>query len=694
MEGPRWSDDSEDLKPRWENGDDTEKNSEGRHDLRNDSLWNTNHGSFVSPGRYSESELREHWRDWFRTKRDDVQYQRKIMGLWLGYCEDHGTAEMVDILEEMRDSIREAMRRYVQLIQAEVPIAFFRPSWEQAQIMNAWHPSFDPANAPNGYQSVVNLSSNRGGKTTADVVDTQAWLIPNDKDWVMFQPQEDEEGKRHGQDRGTYCVLPRPDWETWRRTGRMVYPWDSAPPKGPCEIWHGVENDSHWNDKVGKEYLKWLPKSEIARRPDGGMGIFKQERRIDFRTGSSVTGKTYNADQQDWAGKAVWRINMDEGFDKRIFDEASLRVQSGGQFHWAYTAAEARNTGQRAKLAWECYKGKHKLIGQAKFFTGFKMSFIPEWIMPADKKADDMERLSREGGMGRVRMGEIPFFESSPLVFNNFDRERNVLPIDGSDVLMAIKGEKVERWKADLGLIQAQRLQALLYRSNVVRGMDEGMAAPTACVWVAILPTGEYVAFRCWEEPGLSVSQRCEKIIDLSGNTRELVKWDEDEHRRTYKEKQTGMKVRRTFADSKMFRRNQEDPQDLWPLTYWRAGLKIERASTVGPAGRCDALNDMLRADPTRQHLIRASDPGSRWYATRDCTKLIERFENYLFEQYATGSRAGEFTGLAERKDDHVPDSAGYIALSKLRWHDVDDNGIQPQTWNRPRDPMTGYQPL
>lgn len=640
--------------------------------------------------RYKKEAILENWRQWFRTKRDDADYQRLLFDELTQQLSKNGTTAEFDQAEEMKDEYVETLRRVSLYAQSECPIAFFKPSWEQAQLLNSWSPQFDPDNAPEGYRTACNFNTNRGGKSTADVIDTLAWLIPNDPDWVMFETHPDVEGIKAGKDRGPYTVFPRPDWEAWRRTGRMTYPWLSAPPKAACEVWHGVENAAHWEDKIGREYQKWLPKSAIAIRSDGGIGIFKQERRLELKGGSSITGKTYNADSQDWAGKAVWRINMDEGFEKRIFDEATMRVQAGGYFHWAYTAAEARNTGQRAKLAHECYKGKHKLVGKTKFFTGFRMDMIPDWIMPADKKADDLARLRNEGEMGRVRMGEIPFFESSPLVFTNFDRERNILPIEGSDALLAIHGKSVDRWVREFGKERSERLQGLFYRANIVRGLDEGMAAPTAAGWVAILPTGEYVAFKNWEKANLSVSQRCEAVIELSGNRRYELRWDEDETRRIYREETVGMKIRKTLADSKMFKRNQEIPSDDWTGVYARAGLKLERAGNIGPAARCDMLNDMMRGDPTRKHLLNASEVGAKFYTTRNCEKLVERFENYLFEQIATGQRAGEFTGDPEKRDDHTIDVFCYVAISKLRWVDFDATA-DTQVQSIRRDPLTGY---
>jgi len=163
------------------------------------------------------------------------------------------------------------------------------------------------------------------------------------------------------------------------------------------------------------------------------------------------------------------------------------------------------------------------------------------------------------------------------------------------------------------------------------------------------------------------------------------------QERRRYRERvePEGMKVRKTFADSKMFKRDQLSPQDSWVDNYTKAGLKIERATNIGPAARCDLGNDLLRGEASRQHLMREGEAGPRAYVTRDCVKLIERFENYLWQQIASGQRAGEFTDRPEAKDDHLLDSGpGYSWCSKLRWLDpapIDDVG-RSRT-----DPLTGY---
>jgi hypothetical protein len=633
---------------------------------------------------YRHRELRADWRRRFRQKRDDLGEQQDIITWFREFARGPGDD---DILEQMQEELASNTERVLRIIQSDCPIGFVRPSWEQAQVLNAWHPD------EGGFNSVVNLTCNRGGKTAVAIFDTELWIVPNDPDWIIFEEFEDVEGRKAGCDRGNYRVRQRPDFDIWKRTGRMVYEQDQ-PPKSQCDIWHGCENEKKWEDPILKEYKKWMPKWAIGKRSDGGSAIYKQERRLETKWGHTITGKTYNSDIQDWAGTEVWRLNMDEGFDPRIFQEAMLRVRGGGYFHWAYTVAEARNTGPRARLAHECYKGKHNLIGKARFFTGFRMSMIPDWIMAPEKKADDMARLAKEGEIGRVRMGEIPFAVSSPVVFANFDRDTNVLPVDGADVLLAIKGTMPQRWITELGETKAGDLYQRLRFANIIRGFDEGLASPSAAVWVALLKGNEMVAFREMEVSGLSVSERCRTVIERSGNKWDLVKLNREEQERSiYREKvmpETGMRVRRTLADSKMFRRDPEKPQDDWTEKYRRAGLQITRANNIGPAQRCDYLNDLLRAEANRMHLIEPSKPGPRFYITRDCQKLIERMENYLWGQILQGPRMGEFTDQPEKKDDHTIDSACYSADNGMRWVDLEALSAPPKV-SLDVDPVTGY---
>src|SRR4030095_7463937 len=162
------------------------------------------------------------------------------------------------ILEELHHAIATLEARAVALGKADCPIAFFQPSWEQAQCMNAWHPEFEPATAPEGFRSVANFSAVRVGKSWGKVADTILWMIPNDRCWPLFEPYIDHLQRE-------VRVLHRPNWDYWWRTGKMVEPDKNDPPKSECDIWQGVVDENHWHHKIEKVYKRLFPDKYVLR---------------------------------------------------------------------------------------------------------------------------------------------------------------------------------------------------------------------------------------------------------------------------------------------------------------------------------------------------------------------------------------------------------------------------------------------
>lgn len=628
----------------------------------------------MKQGSHALTSLEANWRSYFRNHATDIPYQQKVLAEAWEQIEPLTGSELdrwLPLYEEMREEHMECIRRALKIAEAQCPIGYFKPSWEQAQILNSWSPEFEPEKAPQGYRTILDFTSNQRGKTTGMLINLILWLIPNNPDWLMFQWLDDEEGIKHGCDRGKYRVFPRPDFDYWHRTGKLAPPGPGEPPKANAENWIGVEDDNHWKDKTLKEILKWIPRDCIAKRGDGTVAIWAQERRIDLLHGNTLTAKTYNGDPQAWGGKAAWSILMDEGPPKAIFDEAAIRVTTGF-FTWAYTVVEARNIGERSRLAHDVYHNRNNefhIVGQHKVFEKFTMDMIPSWIMDPEKKADNIERLSKAGGMGRVRMGISAFYESSPRVFTLFSPDAHIVPWVGPEVLAAIRGEG------------PTDLVTIFHRANIIRGFDEGTSHPTTCAWVAILRTGEYVCFREFSQSDLSITERCVKIIELSRNVREVSHWHNDEQLRRYVEKvppETGMTIRRTFADSKIFKRDPDSPKDDWVDKYRKQGLRMERAANIGPAARCDATNDMFLVDQTRTHLVTKKAGGHRLYITADCGIMRERLENYLNGQILSGPNKGQYTGKPEAFGDDEIDSLCYACTSGVKWVDIEHQQQAP----------------
>lgn len=577
----------------------------------------------------------------------------------------------VRLAEDMRGVIDLMEKRMLDAGMAENPLAFFKPSWTQAQILNAWHPEFEPEKAPQGYRTVLDVSSVRSGKTTANIVDMLMWMVPNDPQWAMFEPYLDFKG-RHVQ------VFRRPNWDYWQRRGMMTYSRDE-PPKDACENWHGCPDEQHWKEKLDREYRKWFPPNMVAMRgKDRQWNI--TERWFETKWGSRVNGKLYMSDMQAWSGKELFCIILDEGPPRDKLDEAKIRCS---YIRWAFTPREAANIGDRVKVAHDVYRGKYPMPGPMRTFQ-FSWDDVPEHIMPEEKKKMRRNVLRADSEADRVT-SEGGFFFSSPVVFEAFDRKTHILPVTGEAVIRAIRGEMRQDEKEKTPWLEK------FYRANVIRGFDEGTVHPSACAWVAVLRTGERVMFREWSMASHAIAERVRAIVELSGNRLvEAPRYGPEAFTDARREQATGavvkrmrelqetLSIRRTVADSKMWKVDPNHPLEDHTAHYSRAGLKLERATNALPNVRCDQLNGLMKPDRTRAHLSPAQenpdDPhGSLFYITMDCPKMVERFENYLWQQVASGPRVGDFTGKPELRDDDLVDAACYAFCERITWIDMDE---------------------
>jgi hypothetical protein len=559
------------------------------------------------------------------------------------------------ILDEFYWLVSDEEARIRKIAEQDCPIGWFKPSYEQAQMLNFWHPEFDPEH-PTGYGTCLNFGSVRSGKSWAAVISALMWMGPNDKNWVMFEPYIDHRGRK-------VEVLRRFKWDEWKRSGRMIYD-DTEAPKQTCEIWQGCVDEPHWKTKLERYYRQWCPDKWIARKGKD-REWYSSDKWFKTTNGSMLIAKLYNSEMQSWGGQEMFQINLDEAPPADKLDEVVFRTR---YLIWTFTPREAANVGEKVLVAKKAWEGKTKLTGHPDtppFKILPKMEDIPPHLMDPNELRKRIAIADSMGERGKAAKG-MGFFNSSPNVFFNFDREKHVLPFGGQEAL--------KRWPD----------------ACLIRGFDEGTAHPTAVAWMMILRTGEYIIYRDFAESNMSVSERVSKIIELSRNTRTITHEHPDPDRVRYREEMTGENIRRTFADSKIFRRNPETVADDWVDSYRRRGLSMERATNIGPAMRCDAVNDMFLDDLTRQHLISGLTPGHKLYVTNDCTLLIERLENYLQEQLKTG----EFTGNPSKKGDDLVDAFTYAAASKTRWIDMGEvqrNLVAPTYGSGGGNSFTGY---
>lgn len=624
----------------------------------------------------------------FRVKKRSLQTLQADYTQYRSIAEVCGETQDNDNLEWLFYRIKDELRKLEQTFQSDCPIAHIRVGWAQAQIINSWHPDFEPHVAPEGYNSILDVSSVRAGKTWALIINMALWLIPNDPDWPFF---DEHEHPIHGK----YRVLPRFDWDEWQRTGRRVFNKE-LPPKSACEMWLGCVDESHYLQKIDPKLRKLIPAKYVKMREDGQLSWFKSEKSLQTKFGSTLTCKLYNSDMTAWSGTELFFTGFDEGPTEDKVDEAVFRST---YTHIAFTPREAANIGNKTALAKKIAKGEKRLVGKLKVYQ-FKMEDTEDYILGegnaklgAKKKADRLAIAATMGDAGRAAV-EGGFWESSPLVFNNFNPKLSILPVNGDMIVRAVTGENTPEERRKYPWLEK------VYMANLLRGFDEGLAHPTACGWLAMLRTGERILYRDYEASDTSITQRVERIVDLSGNKLEIVNLstllarnhdaarhfalgvqrDETRERMTgqrsnrYREVWVREPIRRTIADSKIFKRDPTHPMDDWTENYRRAGLTLDRARTDGPAARCDFLNGLFRPDHTRMHLNPGQSGedgfGCGLYITNDCVTFRKRIEEYLWEQFKTGPRVGQFTGKPGALEDDLIDAVSYVCNARLTWID------------------------
>jgi hypothetical protein len=618
--------------------------------------------------RYDARAMADYRRDWknaFAAK--DIVVLQNERAWWEGMIVAYpsNAKEDLRILEELDGRIDVLRDRLIQQGERDHPLAFFTPTWEQALMINSWAPGLEDE-APEGYRSCANFGGKRSLKTCGAVINSILWMVPNDPAWRMFSPMKDPYG------RGDYVILRRPMFDQWKRRGRMVYD-DHEPPVQGRSFWHGCSDETAWKTKIEPEYRKRMPLGYIAKRgKDLAWNI--TDRYFETQWGCRLAGMLYKSDIQSWGGQELHLVSFDEGPPRGVIKEVISRTK---YICWAYTPAEEANTVDRIQVAREVYDGDMQLVGKTKVLKSSMMK-VPDEIIPDEEKNLRFETLSKLGAEGRVAI-EGGFFDSSPRVFDLFVRERHVLPIGDELVRRAIAGQLTPDEKRDYPWV-AEKFEG----ANIIRGFDEGIAHPSACVWVALLRSGEMVAFRVWSKTQTSIADRCELVIKASGNEVLDQPWNFDEADKA-REERTGQKVvrryevtkaelvRKTYADSKLWKKDPTYPMETWADHYRRGGLKIEKASNIEPDQRCNFTNGLFRANPSRRHLNPAQQTaenlnGYDLYLTDNCTRLILRLERYLWEQLSSGIKKGELSGKPDTREDDEIDAFCYSTNHRLRW--------------------------
>ena len=558
-----------------------------------------------------------------------------------------------------------------QVVQSEYPIAYFKPSYEQSLLLNCWW---------TGISFPICFSANRIGKTACFVVNGILWILPNNPDWLAFQPYTDHLLRK-------VHVLPRPPIENVNKIiaylalhpdlqGDPNFSYDDQP-SGNAEkfatlqkdaphlfqsnyplpsvtqgetIWLGAPDHGFHKSIIMKEWRRWLPKSAIKQWSESDLTFIVSSMQegntkpamIEFQC------KSYESKDTKWSGAAVAGIILTEGLEPDVLDEIKQRLKENAFASWDYTPYEARNVGKKTALAFSVMKGKEELPLRPHIFTNFSARNAPSHILP-DSKRKDLIRMWDGKPEGQARL-DGAFFSDSPLILSNFDRPFHALSTS---------------W---------EELRQVYPNAKLYRGIDPGYDHPTCCAWGALLPSNTWIIYRFYSRRGRTIPQRCRDIIKMSGNQREKILYGARKDQIRYREVHNTPNseiFNATFQDFHSFKADEVTGTSN-SLNYIQEGLAISESTHTNPRDRAQDANKLLDKFTFLSHPIDKTTPSSKLFFLINepgVADALDRLEGLFWERYASGSRKGTPKDEVQAEDDDELDALCYLTSSPIRWH-------------------------
>jgi hypothetical protein len=615
--------------------------------------------------------------DWVENPPHDVESQVFIL-------ETHGhdikrRGPKGDTLRYIFNECKKVYRDALDTLKQNEPQAFFKPSYEQALLLNSW---------VFGYNFPICFSANRIGKTTAFVFNGILWIYPNNPQWLCFQPYTDHLNRR-------VEVLPRPSLanilqlqrfyqeypelvgnpyhnptedcnvakfqKVVELTGPLLNPaWPYPPMLRGGQIWLGAPDNEFHKRIIMRRWRDYLPRSSILKdsESDRMFAVTTASSTNPKTTAHEIVCKSYESEETKWSGDAVQGIILTEGFTADILDEIKNRVTNEGFASWDYTPAEPRNSGRKTALAYKIYKGEEQLPLRSYVFTKFSVRTSPEHIIPREKR-EDLIRMWENRPEGKARL-EGDFFSSSGLVLDKLDRDFHCL-----------------NWSL-------QELFARFPNGRFFRAIDPGLDHPTSCAWGYLSSSNIWFVYRFYSKRGATISQRCEDIITLSNNRREkAVSRGGQVFWREVHPNPNSEVFQLTAADYHIFKRDEVSGNDF-ALNYHSNGLIITESTHMRPEARATLVNNLLDPNNARYlaHPRTQVAPGARIFfltSQPGVAEALDKFDQLFWDRFKSGENAGQPKDKVPTHGDDELDALSYLVCGGYVWTRNEPRRRDPQ---------------
>jgi hypothetical protein len=586
-------------------------------------------------------------------------------------------------LRELLKEVKSDLGEVEDTARQQDPMSFFKPSYEQALILNCWIW---------GIQYICIYTANRIGKTTVEIMNFLLWIFPNDPKWKkqgilrayhVGEKGYDEENKDNPNKGKLVQVLPRPDISTIKKLHKAIkrlglkpnpkephysphnakilqqlqkavpeafrpaYPYAPWNKGGSC--WMGAPDHKHHEDKIMPIWRQYIPSSSLERYTVTDREITIKVMGPKRTTVWEVIGLSYEQKETKWASGATEAILLTEGVPSEIFKEAKLRFKDGGIGGHDFTPYDPANTSASSALAKRIKTGAEGMPLPYYVFEKFSVYTAPVHILPQDKK-DGLIASFKDDPQGKARLdGE--FYTSSGLILSNLNREVHLLP-----------------WTIP-------QMFSRFPTGRIYRAVDPGLDHPTACAWGLLLPTNQWIIYRILSERGLDIPTRCQRIIELSGNRvarKHYGPGPKDFYRTEIHPNPHSEVPVMTICDYHTFKKD-ETTGNPYSLNYTTNGLQIVESVHTGPEDRAVAMDSALKADPYLPHIANSPSvpPGPKVFFLQNGPGIMEwvvKMESFYWERITHGPNKGEAKDQLPSHGDDELDAICYLICSPYVW--------------------------
>lgn len=608
---------------------------------------------------------------WYQQNPDDIGLEQANVIL----NDPQARIDFPNQFNELLECIKKKVKEEQERAKEQNGLAWIQPSYEQSLKLNCWWCGID---------YVVDFDANRIGKTTDKVINLFLWTFYNEPEWVMFKWNIDHRNRR-------YQVLRRPPISALSRIRDFLRENEFQPdPRLPFDhpdnilifnqvvkfinthlaefpqhakqrtYWVGAPDKDYNKDIIIPEFKKWCPKHFIDHLSmyDGKMTL-----KFTDKTGRICTAhiifKSYDSEDTKFSGAAVDGIMMTEGIPKDIFNELRQRYKYPAFGSWDYTPYEPRNTAGKSALAHKVFKDPTMLPLTPFVFSGFGIEDTPDYILPSEKRKDLIKNWQNDP-QGDARIRGI-FYSSSPTILKNYNPSIHALDITFDDL---------KKKYAPRPLI-------------LFRGVDPGWGHVTACAWMALAPDNSRYIYRFYSEAQRSISERCNDIIQLSGNQR--ISHPKNPNLWIEKIEDPKNKIQITYIDYHAFKTD-ENTKRPFAHYYIENGLIVRPSITYGPKERAVKLNDMLQVLPHLPHPITKKLGGSKlFFLCREpgVAEALQKMENLFWMTFEKGEKRGMAKDAVQDYDDDEMDATCYVVCPQLSYSSFVKNNTGQEGENR-----------